>query len=482
MRQAENWSAAVDATPVHSKRFPISSQVFPGVFAALDTVVILSSAYASYALIIGSQPSTVRYYVVATIFVWLIAVTLMGMSQLYTFEALLRPWAFADKIIVTYGTTFLFLLAAAFSLKISATFSRKWMALFAVTACLSTIGFRILASLALRQLASLPLFARRVAVAGIRPQINNLLEFMERTNAPFISVCGVFLDGQDHTEHAKFEHLGQLDDLASYIHAHPVDDVIIALPWSEDKRFKNFADRLRQFPVNVYLSADLIGYRTSFREPPSHFGGFPIFEVLDNPFSGWKGFVKHAEDYILGIVAAIIFLPLMLLIALAIKLESKGPALFRQDRLGYLNRVFRIYKFRTMKGEPVSETTIQATRGDPRVTKVGRLLRRTSLDELPNLINVLKGHMSLVGPRPHALDHNVMFSEAVTNYFVRHRVKPGMTGWAQVNGFRGLTDTFEKMEKRVQYDIYYAENWSLWLDMKILLMTIVICITGRNAY
>lgn len=155
---------------------------------------------------------------------------------------------------------------------------------------------------------------------------------------------------------------------------------------------------------------------------------------------------------------------------------------FGRIRLGHLNRVFRIYKFRTMQDKPVSETTVQATRGDPRVNKVGRLLRRTSLDELPNLINVLKGNMSLVGPRPHAIDHNVMFSEAVTNYFVRHRVKPGMTGWAQVNGFRGVTDTFEKMEQRVRYDIAYAENWSLWFDLKILLMTIVICITGRNAY
>ena len=482
MRQAENWSAAAGATPVRSKRFPISSQVFPGVFAALDTLVLLSSAYASYALIIGNQPSTVRYYVVATIFVWLIAVTLMGMAQLYTFEALLRPWAFADKIIVTFGTTFLFLLAAAFSLKISATFSRRWMALFAATACFSTIGFRVLASLALRQLASLPLFSRLVAIAGVRPQINNLLEFMERTKPPFISVCGVFLNGQDQIKNSKFPHLGQLDDLASYVRTHSVDDVIIALPWSEDKRFKDFADRLREFPVNVYLSADLIGFRTRFREPPSHFGSFPIFEVLDNPFSGWKGFVKHAEDYILGVVAAVIFLPLMLIIALAIKLESKGPVIFRQDRIGHLNHVFRIYKFRTMQDEPVSDTTIQATRDDPRVTKVGRLLRRTSLDELPNLINVLKGTMSLVGPRPHAIDHNVMFSEAVTNYFVRHRVKPGMTGWAQVNGSRGQTDTIEKMEKRVQYDIIYAENWSLWWDLKILLMTIVICITGRNAY
>jgi putative colanic acid biosynthesis UDP-glucose lipid carrier transferase len=172
----------------------------------------------------------------------------------------------------------------------------------------------------------------------------------------------------------------------------------------------------------------------------------------------------------------------MLIIAIAIKLESRGPIFFCQKRAGFLNQPFIICKFRTMVHEPSSSDTKQATRGDPRVTRVGRFLRRTSLDELPNLFNVLNGTMSLVGPRPHALDHGQAFSEIVTDYFVRHRFKPGMTGWAQVNGLRGETDTPDKIETRVQYDIYYAENWSLWFDWKILMMTVLICLTGRNAY
>jgi putative colanic acid biosynthesis UDP-glucose lipid carrier transferase len=179
----------------------------------------------------------------------------------------------------------------------------------------------------------------------------------------------------------------------------------------------------------------------------------------------------------------ILLLPLMILVWIAIKLESKGPALFRQQRYGFVNRTFDIYKFRTMKYSDVPETNIvQAKKNDPRITRMGRILRRLSLDELPQIFNVLNGTMSLVGPRPHAVQHNEEYARIIRGYFARHRVKPGMTGWAQVKGFRGETKTVEDMEARVQYDIYYVENWSLLLDLKILAMTAVICLTGRNAY
>jgi putative colanic acid biosysnthesis UDP-glucose lipid carrier transferase len=179
----------------------------------------------------------------------------------------------------------------------------------------------------------------------------------------------------------------------------------------------------------------------------------------------------------------ILLLPLMILLAIAIRMESKGPALFWQQRYGFVNRVFDIYKFRTMKHAEMPETKIiQATRGDPRITRVGRLLRRLSLDELPQIFNVLNGTMSLVGPRPHAVQHNEEYARLIRGYFARHRVKPGMTGWAQVNGFRGETTTIEQLKGRVEYDIYYVENWSLLFDLKILARTAVICVTGRNAY
>jgi putative colanic acid biosynthesis UDP-glucose lipid carrier transferase len=207
-----------------------------------------------------------------------------------------------------------------------------------------------------------------------------------------------------------------------------------------------------------------------------------MVEVMGRPLSGWGGFQKAALDYVLGTILLVVSLPLMLLIAIAIKLDSPGPVLFRQDRYGFVNRVFSCYKFRSMTVSGPSQQTIQATRDDPRVTRSGRFLRRFSLDELPQLFNVLGGTMSLVGPRPHAVDHNEKYAQLIRGYFARHRVKPGLTGWAQVNGFRGETRTVEAMESRVQYDIQYVENWSLLFDLKILVMTVVVCLTGRNAY
>jgi exopolysaccharide biosynthesis polyprenyl glycosylphosphotransferase len=193
--------------------------------------------------------------------------------------------------------------------------------------------------------------------------------------------------------------------------------------------------------------------------------------------------IKTVEDYLLASLALLLLSPLLILVAVAIKLDSPGPVFFMQPRLGFNNRRFEIYKFRSMYHCEVPEHRVrQASKGDPRVTRVGRFIRRTSIDELPQLLNVLNGTMSLVGPRPHALSHNEEFAEQVRGYFARHRVKPGITGWAQVNGFRGETDTVEKIKARVEHDVYYAENWSLLFDLRILLMTTVVVLFQKTAY
>jgi Undecaprenyl-phosphate glucose phosphotransferase len=480
-RHTGSWS-----TESKTRRLPISSQVVPGLFFVLDTIVILLCAAITHAILVGHQPVTEEYYLVATSFVWLVTVMLFAFSSLYQFEAIMHPLAFADRLLIVFATTFLFLLAAAFSLKISDTFSRLWIGTFAISSCLGILGARTVASIALNRLADRAMFCRRVAIAGYGPQVRQLLDFLEKSNPAFISIVGIFIDEDDSKtakgELTRFPRLGQVDDVVRYARGNDIDDIIIAMPWSEDERLNELVSRLRTLAANVYLGADLVGYQVNFRAPPSHFGGVPIFEILDHPLAGWNGVLKSIQDYVLGVVALILFSPLMAIIALAIKLESPGPVIFSQQRLGFLNRPFYIYKFRTMKDEPSPGITQQATRDDPRVTRVGHFLRRTSLDELPNLVNVLNGTMSLVGPRPHALDHNQTFSKMISDYFIRHRIKPGMTGWAQVNGMRGETDTPDKIEGRVQYDIYYAENWSLGLDIKILMMTVAICLTGRNAY
>jgi Undecaprenyl-phosphate glucose phosphotransferase len=467
-------------------KYSISSNVVPGFIVALDSVIILSVAIISYLVIVGDYTEITDYYIAATIFVWLITVMLMKFADLYQFEAILRPLVFADKIIIAFATTFLFLLAAAFSIKVSATFSRFWMGSFAIGACAATLSFRLLAAHILGRLADMHMFSRNVVVAGSSEQAMGLLAHIEKSHPRFVTLLGLFANKPCHTTGSviRYPMLGGLDDLVAYVRTHEVDDVIITLPWSADQQIMSIVNKLRELPVNIYLGSDLIGFRLPFRAPPDHFGDMPLVEVMGQPLAGWGILQKAALDYGLGIILTIIFLPVMALIAIAIKLDSKGPVLFRQGRYGFVNNVFDICKFRTMQHmeAPSPCKTLQATRDDPRVTRVGRFLRRMSLDELPQLFNVLNGTMSLVGPRPHAIDHNEEYSQTIRGYFARHRVKPGITGWAQVNGLRGEIKTLDQMEARVKHDIYYTENWSLFFDLKILAMTAFVWLSGRNAY
>jgi Undecaprenyl-phosphate glucose phosphotransferase len=209
----------------------------------------------------------------------------------------------------------------------------------------------------------------------------------------------------------------------------------------------------------------------------------PLYTIVERPLSGWARVAKRAEDIVVSSVALFLLLPLLALVAIVIKLESPGPVLFHQNRFGFNNDLIRIYKLRSMQHQPEPEHAVaQARRNDPRVTRVGRILRRTSIDELPQLFNVLRGDMSLVGPRPHPVALNEEFAELIDGYLARHRVKPGITGWAQVNGLRGETDTLDKMRRRVEHDLYYIDNWSLLFDLKILVATLAVGFMNKNAY
>jgi Undecaprenyl-phosphate glucose phosphotransferase len=480
-RCTKSRSAALNALP--RRTFSISSHVIPGLIASLDTIVILASAIIAYAVVVGDFIEDASYYAAAICFVWLATLMLMNFAGLYLFEPIMRPLAIADKVIIAFGTTFLFLLAAAFSLKISDEYSRTWVASFAISACIGTLVFRLLASRILGRLARMRVFSRNVVIVGMGEQARKLIAHIQKANPRFLSVLGIFGDSPQNSDDGRYPTLGGIKDLDAFIRDYQVDDVIISMPWSDDDGIMSMVVKLREFAVNVYLGSDLIGFRLPFRPPPDHFGEIQIVEVMGRPLAGWGIVRKAAIDYLLGAFLTVLALPLMMLVAVLIKLESKGPALFRQERYGFSNRVFHIYKFRTMRhSEATERVTIQATRNDPRVTRVGRFLRRTSLDELPQLFNVLNGTMSLVGPRPHAVDHNEAYAKMIRSYFARHRVKPGITGWAQVNGFRGEIKSIEDMELRVQYDIHYAENWTLLFDLKVLVMTFFICLTGRNAY
>jgi Undecaprenyl-phosphate glucose phosphotransferase len=279
--------------------------------------------------------------------------------------------------------------------------------------------------------------------------------------------------------------LGNSDDLERLIREEKVTQVLVALPWSAENRMDYIIRELRRLPVNVLLVPDMVAFRHAHNRI-TEVARLPMFNASDVPLRGWSPFFKRVEDMLFSCLALLLLSPVMLLVALAIKLDSPGPVLFRQKRYGYNNRLIKVCKFRSMHQHQADATAEQqTTRGDARVTRVGRFIRKTSLDELPQLFNVVAGSMSMVGPRPHATATKaagILFEQAVKEYTSRHRVKPGITGLAQINGYRGETDTVEKIEKRVEFDLEYIENWSVWFDIYILLRTVPAVLFTREAY
>jgi Undecaprenyl-phosphate glucose phosphotransferase len=276
-----------------------------------------------------------------------------------------------------------------------------------------------------------------------------------------------------------------LDALERMIRQDAVDTVLVALPWSAGEQMQMIIRRISMAPVDVYIYPGMSGFELPLRRADRALD-VPLLMACTRPIGGWRAFIKRTEDIALSIGLLAFISPVMLTIAAAVKLTSKGPVFFRQRRLGYNNRVIEVLKFRSMYTHlSDADASLQAFRGDKRVTPVGAWLRKTSLDELPQLLNVLTGDMSLVGPRPHALSTTaggLALEEAVPVYASRHRVKPGITGWAQVNGYRGALDSVEKIVQRVNHDLYYIENWSLGLDLKILWRTVRLVFADDNAF
>ncbi|HEX2942372.1 MAG TPA: exopolysaccharide biosynthesis polyprenyl glycosylphosphotransferase [Rhodopila sp.] len=309
------------------------------------------------------------------------------------------------------------------------------------------------------------------------PRSFDLIGLVSHADRPDIEMRGTYLG---------LPMFGDLDVLERMIRQDAIDTVLVALPWTEADRIRAIIHRISMAPVDVYVYPGLDMLNLPLRRAERSLDSLPLLMACNRPIDGWRGFVKRAEDVVLSAGLLLFISPVMLAIAAAVKLTSKGPVFFKQRRLGYNNRVIEVLKFRSMYTHLAdADATLQAFRGDKRVTKVGAWLRRTSLDELPQLLNVLKGDMSLVGPRPHALATTaggMALEEAVPVYASRHRVKPGITGWAQVHGFRGALDSVDKIVHRVNHDLYYIENWSLALDLKILWRTARLVFADDNAF
>jgi putative colanic acid biosynthesis UDP-glucose lipid carrier transferase len=298
-----------------------------------------------------------------------------------------------------------------------------------------------------------------------------------------IQIAGVF-DDRAMERRAEVEDaptLGKLSALADYVKSHHVDLIYITLPMASQPRILNLLNQLRDTTASIYFVPDIFMFDL-IQARVDTLTGIPVVAVCETPFYGLNGVLKTLSDYVIALLALVVTGPLMLAIAAAIKTDSAGPVLFRQRRYGLDGREITVYKFRTMTVLEDGGEVRQATKGDKRITRIGRWLRGTSMDELPQFINVLQGRMSVVGPRPHAVAHNEMYRKLVDGYMVRHKVKPGITGWAQVNGFRGETDTVEKMARRIEYDLAYLRNWSLRLDLMIILKTVLVLFGDRKAY
>lgn len=328
---------------------------------------------------------------------------------------------------------------------------------------------------------------RRVVVVGAGPIGQRLLAHLNESSTSRVRVTGVYDDRAERRPRNCLGHpiVGGVDELVRDVRNGRVDSVIVALPLSADWRLAEIMNKLMTVPVDVRLCPDLFGFQLGACRV-SHVGGVPLLNVLDRPLRDWRGIAKEIEDRLLAAFILFLISPVLALIAALIKLDSPGPVFFKQKRYGFNNELIDVWKFRSMYHHVQDRNAEQLTRkNDPRVTRLGAFLRRTSLDELPQFINVLRGEMSIVGPRPHALSAKagrVLYQEAIKYYDARHRVKPGITGWAQVNGWRGETETIEQIQKRVEFDLYYIEHWSVWLDLKIIIRTILGGFTGRHAY
>jgi putative colanic acid biosynthesis UDP-glucose lipid carrier transferase len=324
---------------------------------------------------------------------------------------------------------------------------------------------------------------RSVVVVGANDVGLKFAGICEKHPNLFMQVHGFFDDRADDRCPRRLSHpmLGKMGDIAQYVREHHTKMIFISQPISAQPRIRRLIDELQDTTASVYFLPDVYIFDL-MQARFDNVGGMPVIAICETPFMGLNSTVKRASDIVFGIAILLLCTPLLLAVALAVRLSSPGPVIFRQRRYGLYGEEIIVYKFRSMTVLDDGNTIVQARAGDQRVTRIGGFLRRTSLDELPQFINVLQGRMSIVGPRPHAVAHNEQYRKLIKGYMLRHKVKPGITGWAQVNGLRGETATLDKMEARIQYDLDYLRNWSLWLDLWIILKTVKVVLARENAH
>ena len=324
---------------------------------------------------------------------------------------------------------------------------------------------------------------RSVVVIGANDVGTKFAAICDQHPNLFMQMHGYFDDRTDDRHPVGLDHpmLGKMGQIPAYVREHNIKMIFISQPISAQPRIRKLIDELQDTTASVYFLPDIYIFDL-MQARFDNVGGMPVIAICETPFMGLNSAIKRASDIVFGLGILLLLTPLMLLVALAVKLSSPGPVIFRQRRYGLYGEEIIVYKFRSMRVTDDGGVIVQARKNDQRVTPLGALLRRTSLDELPQFVNVLQGRMSIVGPRPHAVAHNELYRKLIKGYMLRHKVKPGITGWAQVNGMRGETATLDKMQARIQFDLDYLRNWSVWLDLWIILKTVKVVATRDNAH
>ncbi|WP_157014729.1 undecaprenyl-phosphate glucose phosphotransferase [Mesorhizobium xinjiangense] len=487
---ADDGGLSPDARQVarHYRRDTLSPIMVSGVLRILECALFLLLGGAIQAVYVGYIPEMAWEYAIAICAGSLIAVVLLEMIDAYQMPALHNPLGHAGRIILVWTATFALLALAGVLSKTAQEFSRVWFAGWYLCGLASLFAIRLVVSGVLRRWTRNGRMERRAVIVGGGTAAETLIRSIEQQPFNDIRICGIFDDRDNRRSPpivAGYPKLGTIAQLVTFARIARIDMLIVSLPITAEARVLTMLKKLWVLPIDIRLSA----HSSELRFRPraySFIGAVPLLDIFDRPINNWDRVAKRAFDIAFSLLGIVVFSPVMLATAIAIKLDSKGPILFRQKRHGFNNEVIEVFKFRSMYVDECDPSAKQSvTRNDPRVTRVGRFIRKTSIDELPQFFNALFGGLSLVGPRPHAVaaqSHNRLYTEVVDGYFARHRVKPGVTGWAQINGWRGELDTDEKIRKRTAYDLDYIENWSLWLDLKILFLTPIRLANTDNAY
>lgn len=441
--------------------------------ALLDPIALVFSLWVVAYYIEGKL--TPEYLILSLI---TFSLTLPGIVRIHV-----PIWKLVITILLSWIVIFSLLIAFGYATGYIHLFDTKAMLIWLWLAPTSQLAVHLILRRAAPSFANIQGEPKRAVIVGINKQGINLAYEIENNLFSPTKLTGFFDDRVLERVRHSTEHplLGNIDQLPTYVRLHNIDAIYISLPMATQPRIMKLLDALSDTTASIYFVPDLF-INNLMQGRIDTVGKVPVVAVCESPFTGVNGMIKRTSDIVLSILILILISPIMLMIALCIMYSSPGAIIFQQRRYGLNGEQILVSKFRSMTVCEDGDTIQQAQKNDSRITPIGAFLRKTSLDELPQFFNVLQGRMSIVGPRPHAVAHNELYRSMIRGYMVRHKVKPGITGWAQVNGWRGETDTLDKMKNRIHYDLAYLQNWSLVLDLYIIFKTISVVIKDKHAY